>query len=219
MILLLFGDPSDPYSMLGNAGHYLDKFLIGENHLSKGEGVPFEAQGILSTMPAIVLVIIGYFAGKFIQEKGKNYESIAKLLLVGAVMIFIALCWDSVFPINKKLWTGSFILLTSGLNLAILAGLLYMVEIKSWNWGNWTYFFTVFGKNPLFIYLLAEVMSRVFSLIKVGEDISLRSLLSKSIFQNIAPGPLGSLLFAVSFMLMCWLVGLLMDKKRIYIKV
>ena len=205
--------------MVGNAGNYLDKFLIGENHLSKGEGVPFEAQGILSTIPAIVLVIIGYFAGKFIQEKGKNYESIAKLLLVGAVMIFIALCWDSVFPINKKLWTGSFILLTSGLNLAILAGLLYTVEIKSWNWGNWTYFFTVFGKNPLFIYLLAEVMSRVFSLIKVGEDISLRSLLSKSIFQNIAPGPLGSLLFAVSFMLMCWLVGLWMDKKRIYIKV
>jgi predicted acyltransferase len=219
VILLLFGDPADPYSMLGNAGHYLDKFLIGESHLSKGEGVPFEAQGILSTMPAIVLVIIGYFAGKFIQEKGKNYESIAKLLLAGAVMIFIAVCWDSTFPINKKLWTGSFILLTSGLNLIILAGLLYIVEIKSWNWGNWTYFFTVFGKNPLFIYLLAEVMSRVFSLIKVGEDISLRSLLSKSIFQNIAPGPLGSLLFAISFMLLCWLVGLWMDKKRIYIKV
>jgi len=219
IILLLFGDPTDPYSMLGNAGHYLDKFLIGENHLSKGEGVPFEAQGLLSTMPAIVLVIIGYFAGKFIRENGKNYETIAKLLLSAAALIFVALCWDSVFPINKKLWTGSFILLTSGLSLAIIATLLFVIEIKTWNQWNWTYFFTVFGKNPLFIYLLAELSSRIFNLVQVGEDLSLKSAISKGFFQTIAPGPVGSLLFAISFMMMCWLVGLWMDKKRIYVKV
>ncbi|MDP3468548.1 MAG: heparan-alpha-glucosaminide N-acetyltransferase domain-containing protein [Daejeonella sp.] len=218
-ILLAFGDPADPYSMLGNAGHYLDKFLFGESHLSKGEGVPFEAQGLLSTMPAIVLTIIGYFAGKFIRENGKNYESIAKLLLSAAVLIFIALCWDSVFPINKKLWTGSFILLTSGLNLAIIAALLYVVEIKSMNKWNWTYFFTVFGKNPLFIYLVAEVGSRILGLITLAEDTSLRKAISINVFQAIAPGPIGSLLFALSFMLLCWLVGLWMDKKHIYIKV
>ncbi|MDO8991485.1 MAG: heparan-alpha-glucosaminide N-acetyltransferase domain-containing protein, partial [Daejeonella sp.] len=214
-ILLAFGDPADPYSMLGNAGHYLDKFLFGESHLSKGEGVPFEAQGLLSTIPAIVLVIIGYFAGKFIKENGKTYETIAKLLLAGGVLIFIALCWDSVFPINKKLWTGSFILLTSGLNLAIIASLLYVVEIKSMNRGNWTYFFTVFGKNPLFIYLLAEVGSRILNLITVAEDTSLRQAISINVFQTIAPGPIGSLLFALTFMLLCWAVGLWMDKKHI----
>lgn len=219
IILLLFGDPADPYSMLGNAGHYLDKFLIGENHLSKGEGVPFEAQGLLSTMPAIVLVIIGYFAGKFIRENGKNYETIAKLLLSGAALIFIALCWDSVFPINKKLWTGSFILLTGGLSLAIIATLLFLIEIKTWNQWNWTYFFTVFGKNPLFIYLLAEFSSRILNLIQVGDDLSLKAAIGKGFFQSIAPGPAGSLLFAISFMLVCWLVGLWMDKKRIYVKV
>lgn len=219
IILLLFGDPADPYSMLGNAGHYLDKFLIGENHLSKGEGVPFEAQGLLSTMPAIVLVIIGYFAGKFIRENGKNYETIAKLLLSGAALIFIALCWDSVLPINKKLWTGSFILLTGGLSLAIIATLLFLIEIKTWNQWNWTYFFTVFGKNPLFIYLLAEFSSRILNLIQVGDDLSLKAAIGKGFFQSIAPGPAGSLLFAISFMLVCWLVGLWMDKKRIYVKV
>ncbi len=218
-ILLVFGDPADPYSMLGNAGYYLDKYLIGEKHLYQGEGVPFEAQGFLSTLPAIVLVIIGYFAGKYIQQNGKNYETISKLLLSGALLIFIALCWDSVFPINKKLWTGSFILLTSGLNLAIIAALLYAVEIKLWNKWNWTYFFTVFGKNPLFIYMFAEVGSRILGLITVGEDTSLRKSISLNLFQAIAPGPIGSLLFALSFMLICWAVGLLMDKKGIYIKV
>lgn len=219
IILLLFGDPADPYSMLGNAGHYLDKFLIGESHLSKGEGVPFEAQGLLSTMPAIVLVIIGYFAGKFIRENGKNYETIAKLLLSAAALIFIALCWDSVFPINKKLWTGSFILLTGGLSLAIIAALLFVIEIRNWNQWNWTYFFSVFGKNPLFIYLLAEFSSRILNLVQVGENMSLKAAIGKGFFQSIVPGPVGSLLFAISFMLVCWLVGLWMDKKRIYVKV
>jgi len=219
VILIAFGDPADPYSMLGNAGHYLDKFLFGESHLSRGEGVPFEAQGLLSTMPAIVLVIIGYFAGKFIKENGKNYETIAKLLLGGIVLIFIALCWDSVLPVNKKLWTGSFILLTSGLNLVIIAVLLFVVEIKSLNKWNWTYFFTVFGKNPLFIYLLAELSSRILGLITVGEDTSLRKAISINVFQAIAPGPIGSLLFALTFMLLCWSIGLWMDKKHIYIKV
>lgn len=219
IILLLFGDPADPYSMLGNAGHYLDKFLIGESHLSKGEGVPFEAQGLLSTMPAIVLVIIGYFAGKFIRENGKNYETIAKLLLSAAALIFIALCWDSVFPINKKLWTGSFILLTGGLSLAIIAALLFVIEIRNWNQWNWTYFFSVFGKNPLFIYLLAEFSSRILNLVQVGENMSLKAAIGKGFFQSIVPGPVGSLLFAISFMLICWLVGLWMDKKRIYVKV
>lgn len=219
IILLLFGDPADPYSMLGNAGHYLDKFLIGESHLSKGEGVPFEAQGLLSTMPAIVLVIIGYFAGKFIRENGKNYETIAKLLLSAAALIFIALCWDSVFPINKKLWTGSFILLTGGLSLAIIAALLFVIEIRNWNQWNWTYFFSVFGKNPLFIYLLAEFSSRILNLLQVGENMSLKAAIGKGFFQSIVPGPVGSLLFAISFMLVCWLVGLWMDKKRIYVKV
>lgn len=219
LILLLFGDPTDPYSMLGNAGHYLDKFLIGENHLSKGEGVPFEAQGLLSTMPAIVLVIIGYFAGKFIRENGKNYETIAKLLLSAAVLIFIAISWDSVFPINKKLWTSPFILLTGGLSLAIIASLLFVIEIKMWNPLNWTYFFTVFGKNPLFIYLLAEFSSRILNLVQAGENLSLKTAIGKGFFQSIAPGPAGSLLFAITFMLMCWLVGLWMDKKRTYVKV
>lgn len=218
-ILLIFGDPADPFSMLGNAGHYLDKFLFGESHLSKGEGVPFEAQGLLSTMPAIVLVIIGYFAGKYIRKHGKTYQSVSKLLWSAALLIVIALIWDTVFPINKKLWTSSFILFTSGLNLIIIAALLYIIEIKSWKGGNWPSFFTIFGKNPLFIYLLAELGSRILSLIKVSDDASLYSAININLFQAMAPGHVGSLLFAISFMLICWSVGLVLDKKHIYIKV
>jgi predicted acyltransferase len=87
IILLVFGDHTDPYSMLGNAGTYLDRFLMGENHMYRGEGVAFDPEGWLSTLPSIVNVVIGYYAGKYIQKNGKGYETIAKLLLAGTLLI------------------------------------------------------------------------------------------------------------------------------------
>ena len=127
--------------MLTNAGTYLDKFVMGDSHLYHGEGVAFDPEGILSTLPAIVNVICGYFAGKFIQEKGKGYETLAKLMLWGFLFIFIALCWNMTFPIAKKLWSSPFTLLTVGIDLVLISALIYIVEIKAFNKGNWTAFF------------------------------------------------------------------------------
>ncbi len=219
IILLLFGDPADPFSMQGNAGQYLDKFFLGDSHLYHGEGIAFDPEGLLSTMPAIVNVIIGYFTGKFIQQKDKGFETIAKLFLIGGLLILLALCWNTVFPVNKKLWTSSFVLLTTGLDLAIIAALLYIVKIEKWNKWNWTKFFTVFGKNPLFIYLLSELLLVPFYRIQITPDANLHSWINTFFFQVIAPGAIGSLLFAVCYMLFCWLIGWWLDKKRVYIKV
>lgn len=76
LLLLGFGDSSQPLSMLGNAGLYLDKFLMGNSHLYHGEGIPFDPEGWLGTLPAIVNVVVGFFAGKFLQEKGKSFEAL-----------------------------------------------------------------------------------------------------------------------------------------------
>src|SRR5258706_14557751 len=91
LILLLFGDIGDPYIILPNAGTKLYIALFGDNHLYHGEGVPFDPEGVLSTLPAIANVTFGYAAGKWIQEKGKTYEGLAKLLLVGAIAVALAL--------------------------------------------------------------------------------------------------------------------------------
>ena len=219
ILLLLLGDPSDPYGMLTNAGTYLDKFLLGDSHLYHGEGVAFDPEGILSTLPAIVNVIIGFYAGKFIQEKGKNYETISKLCLTGAVLIFIALVWNMSFPINKKLWTSPFVLLTTGIDLIFISALIYTVELRSWTNWNWTGFFTIFGKNPLFIYLLSELLITVISMIPVTPNQSFFDWVNHVFFQVIAPGAIGSFLFAVAYMLICWSVGLVLDKKNIYVRV
>ena len=169
--------------------------------------------------PAIVNVIIGYYAGRHIQRFGKTYQTVAQLLLAGALLIFLALCWDSFFPINKKIWSSPFVLLTTGLDLSILAALMYAIEMKSWTALNWPRFFTILGKNPLFIYLLSEVLAITFYLVVMSTGDSFYAWINNVLFQTVMPGPFGSLLFAIVFMLVCWSVGWWLDKKKIYIRV
>jgi predicted acyltransferase len=216
VVMWVYGDPNDPYSLIGNAGLKLDVILFGEKHLYHGEGVAFDPEGLLSTLPAIVNVIVGYFAGDYIRKNGATYESIAKLLMAGAILIFIALTWHMAFPINKKLWTSSFVLLTVGLDLVILPILMYWIEVRKKQ--KWTFFFVVFGKNPLFIYLLSEILLITLYLIPVGQT-TVAGWLYKSFFSSFASPILASFLFAFFFMLTCWAVGWLLDKKKIYIKV
>ncbi|MFT4016601.1 MAG: DUF5009 domain-containing protein [Agriterribacter sp.] len=213
IVLYVGGD----YSMTGNAGQKLDLLLFGESHLYHGEGVAFDPEGLLSTVPAIVNVIVGYYAGIFIQQKGKTYETVTKLLITGFAFLTVAYFWDFVFPISKKLWTSPFVLYTTGLDLIIIGILIFAIEIKGYTKG--TYFFQVFGKNPLFIYLLSEILVIVLYTIKTDAQTSLYHGINNTIFQKLLPGPWGSLLFATCFMLTCWLVGYWMDKKKIYIRV
>jgi predicted acyltransferase len=211
-----FGDANDPYSLTGNAGLQLDRFLFGESHLYHGEGIAFDPEGLLSTLPAIVNVIFGYLAGDFIRRHGNTFETIAKLMMAGAVLLFLAATWDMAFPINKKLWTSSFVLHTVGLDLLILSILIFVIEIKKSR--NWTYFFVVFGRNPLFIYLLSEVLLITLYMIPAG-DRSLQEWFYKSFFGSFASPINASLLFALFFMLMNWAVGYVLDKRKIYIRV
>jgi predicted acyltransferase len=212
IISYLFGD----YTLAGNAGLRLDLFLFGEGHLYHGEGVAFDPEGLLSTLPAIVNVIAGYLAGDFIRRIGNSYETISKLMIAGAVLILVALTWDMAFPINKKLWTSSFVLLTIGLDLLILPVLIYVIEI--YHSQKWTSFFVVFGRNPLFIYLLSEILLISLYIIPVG-DKRFPQWLNDDVFRNFASPVNASFLFAFLFMLTNWIVGYFLDKKRIYVKV
>ena len=215
IILYWFGDTADPLSMQGNAGFKLDKWLMGENHMYHGEGVAFDPEGWLSTLPAIGNVVGGFVVGKWVQRKGNSYEGITKLLIAGFGLLVSGYFWDLLFPISKKLWTSSFVVYTIGLDCIILSVLIYIIQVQ--NKMKWTGFFQVFGKNPLFIYLLSELGVTILFMIPVGN-----SNLFRWAYQNIfsyAGGYLGSLLFAIAYMLVCWSVGYWLDKRRIYIKV
>jgi predicted acyltransferase len=215
-VLHQFGDPADYLGMETNAGTYLDKWLMSEPHLYHGEGVAFDPEGLLSTMTSVVNVICGYLVGSYLQKQGKTYEALAKLLLAGCALLAIAYFWNLLFPINKKLWTSSFVLYTVGLDCLILSAVIYLIDFKHKT--RWNYFFEVFGRNPLFIYLLSEVAATLLYFVRVNPQQSLFRWLFENIFKH-AGMYTGSLLFAITFMLLCWSAGYLLDKKKIYIRV
>jgi predicted acyltransferase len=217
LLLYLFGESGGALAMATNAVTRLDLSLLGKGHIYKRDSIPFDPEGILSTLPSIVNVLAGYIAGVFVQQKGKTYEGIAKLLVMGFLFSSLALWWDLIFPISKKLWTSSFVLYTVGLDLSIMAILIYAVEIQKVKFGIG--FFDVFGKNPLFIYLFSELFYVVLRLIPTSSGLDLFQWVSESVFQNIFPGAFGSLVTAIAFMLLCWLLGWWLNRKRIYIKI
>jgi len=206
-----FGD----YSLAGNAQIRLDKLLLGEGHMYHGEGVAFDPEGILSTLPAIVNVLAGYLAGRFVRDRGTSGRTIATLLIAGAACVLLALWWDTVFPINKKLWTSSYVLCTVGIDLGVLALLVYLLPQGQQR--SWTYFFEVFGRNTLVIYLLSEAAEKLLHMAHIGSQSVLDWVYSVA-FASWAGDKAGSLLYAVAYMLCCWAVAFAMDRKRIYVK-
>jgi len=206
-----------PFEMVGNAGYRLDMWLLGEHHMYHGEGVAFEPEGLLSTLPGIVNVVAGYYAGVFISKHGKTYEGLTKLLLCGAGCLFAAYVLNFFFPVNKKLWTDSFVFITVGLDLILLSFLIYIIDFRQKK--AWTGFFSVFGKNPLFIYLLSELLAETLDLLPGAGGQDFKEWVNGGFYQSWFPGAFGSLFYSLTFMLICWLVGLILDKKKIYIRV
>ena len=221
-----FGDPADPYSLQGYFGNAVDKAILGEAHMYKGEGVPFEPEGIMSTLPSIVQVIFGYLVGEYIVTKGKSFEMVANLFVAASLLLFTALVWDMSFPINKKIWTSSYVLYTTGLAMMILSLGIYLIELHNHR-SVWTRFFDVFGKNPLFIYVLAGVWFKLYGLARIPNGIkdgvetftSAHGWLFQQVFQPLLGNYGGSLAFAIAHILVFWGIGRVMDKKKIYVRV
>jgi len=216
LLLYVFGDAGLQFTLTGNAALKLDVWLMGESHMYQGEGIAFDPEGWLSTLPAIVNIIGGYFAGVWIQKKGSSYEGIARLVLIGLALTFIGYVWDMSFPINKKLWTSSFVIFTIGLDCILIAALMYIIEFYKHK--RWTNFFEIVGKNPLFIYLLSELLLISMLTIHMADGTTLFSWIYHHFFAY-AGVYFGSFQYAITFMLLCWSVGWWLDKRKIYIRV
>jgi predicted acyltransferase len=218
IILLSFGD----LTLEGNAVLKLDRWLLADSHLYKGyvssilnQNIAFDPEGLLSAIPAVSSVVFGFLVGRYIKEKGSSYQTIAHLLVVALICLFIAVCWNLTFPINKPIWSSSYVLYTTGLATAILAVILFFIEMKGYR--QWTNPFVLFGKNPLLIYALSGMIVRIYGLIRIG-DTNAYGGLYKYFFQPIAGDYFGSLLFAIYHVLLFLLIAWFLDRKRIYLR-
>ncbi|MFZ9418292.1 MAG: acyltransferase family protein [Sediminibacterium sp.] len=228
LLTTLLGAPGHPYSLSGYFGNVIDQSILGVSHIYKGEGVPFDPEGLTSTLPAIVQVIFGFLVGEYIQNKGKNFEMLSQLLLTGALLVLAGYIWDFSFPINKKIWTSSYVVYTTGLAMITLSIFIYLIEFKN-TAGKWSYFFEVFGKNPLFIFVLSGFLPRVLALLRwedhvneLGEKVYTSSLpwFYEHVCKNVNSDlRVGSLLYALCFIAFMATLAYILDKKKIYIKV
>jgi len=220
-IVCIAGNPADPYSLQGWIGNVVDKAILGEAHMYHGEGVPFEPEGILSTIPSIVQVIIGFLAGDYIRRNGNQtlYQTLTTLFVAAVLLLLGGYLWGLTFPINKKIWTSSYVLVTSGLAILLLGLLVYVIEIKK-HVGAWSSFFEAFGKNALFIYALSGIFPKLLGMIRLNGGGTAWSWYYENVTSKF-PGPLqnGSLLFAISFVLFLWVIAEWMKRNKVFIKV
>jgi predicted acyltransferase len=211
---LLLGSDLTPE---GNLGARVDRFLLG-GHLWKAAWDP---EGLLSTLPAIATTILGYLAGERLRVEENGHEKAASLFAAGWALILGGLFWSIWFPINKSLWTSSYVLFTAGAALQFLAFLYWVVDVKTWR--GWTYPAVVFGRNAIAVFVLSGLVAKSLILYKIeradGSAASLYQLLYERVFASWA-GPLrGSLLFALATVLFWWLAMLALHRRKIFITV
>ena len=202
----------------------VDKALWGTGHMYKdttpdGVRIALDPEGLLSTIPSIAHVLIGFLFGKLIVEHRDNHTRVEKLLLWGTILAFTGLLLHYGCPINKKIWSSTFVLVTTGFAAQLLGLLIWIIDIHQKE--KWSRFFHAFGVNPLIVYVFAGVIANLVSNIRFshqGEPVSLKSFTYEVLLRPWAGDYFGSLLYALLFITVCWLFGYILYKKNIYIK-
>lgn len=207
----------------------VDRAVLGPDHMYSDTigdvTLKFDPEGLLSTLPSIAHMLIGFICGGWLIAIKDNRDRINRLFITGTILTFAGLLLSYGIPVNKKIWSPTFVLTTCGLAASLLGLLIWIIDIEGKR--RWCRFFEVFGINPLFLYCLGAVLSIVTGAVKVpwtGAEsgmISIKGWCYQAVLTPLCGGDLtqASLLFALSFVAVCWLVGLILYKKKIYIKI
>jgi len=196
---------------------YVDRLLLN-GHLYTNTWDP---EGLLSTLPAVATALIGVLAGQHLMSNCKPQTKTVDLLFFGSVSLATGSLWDFSFPINKNLWTSSYVALTGGIALILLATCFFIIDAKGHR--AWTKPLTILGLNAIFIYVLSEIgnLTLTYAIIPLTENTSasLKSLVYDRLFASWA-GPLqGSIVYALAYLGFCWAIATILYRKRIFLKV
>jgi predicted acyltransferase len=202
----------------GSLASFVDRKVLGP-HIWKQSKV-FDPEGLLSTIPAIATTLFGVLTGQWLRTNKSQYEKVTGMFVAGACCVVIGWCWDAFFPINKSLWTSSYVFFTGGLALEFLALCYWLIDIKKYQ--RWTKPFVVLGVNAIALFVGTGVMARLMGLIKLpwgSEKIPLQGWIFQKLFVPWASPINASLAYAIAFILL-WL-GLMwiLYSRKIFIKI
>ena len=220
-ILLLCGHGFDrtPDNILG----IVDRALLGESHMCNDMGI--DPEGILSTIPAIAHTMLGFWMAAMCLPRQDKKESLSPLLsgegrgrlfFYGSLLLLSGFLLSGACPVSKKIWSPTFVMITSGAASLLLGVLIEIIDVRQ-RGVRVGKFFSVLGVNPLFLYLLSEGILWPLMLIKVNEQ-SLWDYLFRSVFVPLFGEQGGDLAFALVNVLFCWLVGFILYRRKIFIR-
>jgi predicted acyltransferase len=205
---------------------YWDRFFLDwsrfglGNHLWSGS-VTWDPEGILSTSGAVATALLGNLAGRWIARPLPLAERLTGLFAAGALGMMVGLMWHWSFPINKGLWTGSYVVFTAGMAAVALATIMWIVDVHGWK--RWTSPFVIYGVNPMVAFVGSAVVARlIYSIIKVqydGQRVSLQSAIYQSAFASWLSPMNASLAFALAFVLVFLAVLTVLYRRNIILKV
>lgn len=199
----------------------IDRAVLGVDHMYKdtvdGVKLALDPEGLLSTIPSIAHVLIGFWAGMKMMEVKDINMRVNRLFIIGAVLMFLGFLFDYAIPINKKLWTPTFAVVTCGLASTLLALLIWIIDIKGYK--KWCRFFEAFGINPLFMYVLGGVLGILFATIKFDGTSIKTFIYNDFLLSMLGDATLASCLYAIIFIAINWCIGYILYKNKIYIKI
>ncbi len=203
--------------MEGNLAAYVDRQVLGAHKWKP----LYDPEGILSTIPAIATTLAGVLTGHLLRLKRAALEKVSALFVAGLAALVTGWVWSFWFPVNKALWTSSYVLVTAGMALQLLALCYWLIDVKGYK--GWAKPFLIFGSNALALYFLAEFFSRVISIITFpradGGRVDLQSWVYENFYASWASPLNASLLFAITIVLLWLGVLTILYRKRIFIKV
>jgi len=212
-----FGVPTHDIPLLDpdrNIAAWLDrKLLMG--HLYEGTRDP---EGVISTIPAVATCLAGLLTGKWLKTARSQGSKAVGMAIVGVIAIALGRTWDLWFPINKKLWTSSYVIFTAGLALICLAACYWIVDAKRHR-GAWTKLILVFGTNAIAAYFFSEFVAKVIYSIHLAGGNSIQETLYQRLFAPFASPANASLLFALVYVAFCWVAMALLYRKRLFLKI
>lgn len=216
-----YGVPTHDIPLLDpdrNLVAWLDRKLLW-GHLYERVRDP---EGLLSTIPAVATCVIGLLTGEWLRSQRKLGAKLAGLAGAGVVLTVAGEIFNLWFPINKKLWTSSYVLFTAGLALICLALCYWLLDIKQWR-ARWTKPFLVFGMNAIAAYVLSEIAADLLDRMQVhladGAVVSWHEAIYESVFAPLANPANASLLYAIAYVLVCWAAMWVLYRKAIFLKV
>lgn len=202
----------------GNLGGYIDSILLGKKHLYKG-GL-FDPEGLFSTLPSVVTVLIGYFTGLWLKKQPVKNQTSINLLIVGLAFLVVGKLWDFVFPINKALWTSSYVVYTGGWALLVLALCYQLIEVRGLK--RWGFPLEVMGLNAIFLFVGSGLLGRLLMKTPIGNStdaISVKTWIYQNWFSGWAGDLNGSLLFAIANIILWWVILYGMYRRRWFLKI